>query len=245
MSSVEVSTLFGVKGRVAVITGGSSGIGFMIAKGFVTNGAKVYICALPTDPIAEKVAELNSLGKNAGGSAEAIPCNLMSKESISTLASEISQREKYIDILISNAGIRRDPPQSCNVLTASLQDLQASMWSSNYSDWEDTFRINTTAHYFLSVALFPLLAAAAERTLPDGSKGRDEGRGVIVVTSSCASLHNCTNVDLTSYATSKAGTDHLVRLLASKFQRCLAGAYVNGVSLCVDGGRILLANGQE
>ncbi|KAJ9209438.1 hypothetical protein DTO166G4_8971 [Paecilomyces variotii] len=298
MSAVEVSTLFGVKGRVAVITGGSSGIGFMIAKGFVTNGAKVYICALPTDPIAEKVAELNSLGKDAGGSAEGIPCNLMSKESISTLASEISQREKYIDILISNAGIRRDPPQPCNVLTASLQDLQASMWSSNYSDWEDTFRINTTAHYFLSVALFPLLAAAAERILPDGSKGRDEGRGVIVVTSSCASLHNCTNVDLTSYATSKAGTDHLVRLLASKFQRwyvrvcginpgfvpsnmnpvgeegnmfsalfdkvpakragrteeiagtvlylCgLAGAYVNGVSLCVDGGRILLANGQE
>lgn len=93
------------------------------------------------------------------------------------------------------------------------------MWSSNYTDWENTFRINTIAHYFLSVALFPLLAAAAELTLPDGRKGKDEGRGVIVVTSSCASLHNCTNVDLTSYATSKAGTDHLVRLLASKFQR--------------------------
>ncbi|KAL1886597.1 hypothetical protein Plec18167_000529 [Paecilomyces lecythidis] len=94
------------------------------------------------------------------------------------------------------------------------------MWSSRYSDWEDTFRINTTAHYFLAVALFPLLAAAADMTLPDGRKGRDEGRGVMLVTSSCASLHNCTNVDLTSYATSKAGTDHLVRLLASKFQRC-------------------------
>lgn len=50
-------------------------------------------------------------------------------------------------------------------------------------------------------------------------KGKDEGRGVIVITSSCASMHNATNVDLTSYASSKAATDHLVRLLAAKFQR--------------------------
>lgn len=50
-------------------------------------------------------------------------------------------------------------------------------------------------------------------------KGRDVGRGVVVITSSCASMHNCTNVDLTSYAASKAATDHLVALLASKFAR--------------------------
>ena len=55
--------------------------------------------------------------------------------------------------------------------------------------------------------------------LPDGGKGRDEGRGLVIITSSCASMHNCTNVDLMSYATSKAGTDHLVALLASKFTR--------------------------
>jgi NAD(P)-dependent dehydrogenase (short-subunit alcohol dehydrogenase family) len=122
-------------------------------------------------------------------------------------------------MLISNAGIRRDPPQSCNVLTASLEALQASMWSIEQGDWEDTFRVNTTAHYFLSIALLPLLAAAADQPIGDGRKGRDEGRGVIVVTSSCASMHNVTNVDLTSYATSKAATDHLVRLLAAKYNR--------------------------
>lgn len=105
----------------------------------------------------------------------------------------------------------------CEVQTASLDELQASLWSSKHSDWEDTFRINVTAHYFLSVALLKLLAAASDLDLPNGKKGRDEGRGVIVITSSCASMHNCTNIDLTSYATSKAAIDHLVVLLAAKF----------------------------
>lgn len=75
------------------------------------------------------------------------------------------------------------------------------------------------AHYFLSVALVDLLAAAGDAIMPDGTKGKDHGRGVVVVTSSIASLHNATNVDMTSYATTKAATDHLVALLASKFAR--------------------------
>ena len=93
------------------------------------------------------------------------------------------------------------------------------MWSSRHSDWADTFCVNTTAHYFLSVALLPLLAAASRLELEGGRLGKDDGRGAIVLTSSCASMHNATNVDLTSYATSKAATDHLVRLLAAKFSR--------------------------
>lgn len=122
-------------------------------------------------------------------------------------------------MLISNAGIRRDPEIQCDVLSASLSDLQASMWSSRHADWADTFCVNTAAHYFLSVALLPLLAAASELDPGDGRLGRSEGRGVIVITSSCASMHNATNIDLSSYATSKAATDHLVRLLAAKFCR--------------------------
>ena len=122
-------------------------------------------------------------------------------------------------MLISNAGIRRDPPQTCNVLTATVEELQNSMWSMEEDAWETTFRVNSTAHYFLSVAFLPLLAAATEKQTSSGGKGRDEGRGVIVITSSCASMHNVTNVDLTSYATSKAATDHLVKLLAAKYNR--------------------------
>jgi NAD(P)-dependent dehydrogenase (short-subunit alcohol dehydrogenase family) len=93
------------------------------------------------------------------------------------------------------------------------------MWSSRHSDWADTFCVNTTAHYFLSVAFLPLLAAASRLELEGRRRGKDDGRGAIVLTSSCASMHNATNIDLTSYATSKAATDHLVKLMAAKFSR--------------------------
>jgi phenylacetate 2-hydroxylase len=93
------------------------------------------------------------------------------------------------------------------------------MWSSPHTDWIDTFKVNTTAHYFLSVAFLSLLEAAASMDVGDGRRGRSEGRGVVLMMSSCASMHSATNVDLTSYATSKAATDHLVKLLAAKFSR--------------------------
>lgn len=94
------------------------------------------------------------------------------------------------------------------------------MFSRTEHDWENTFSVNTTAHYFLCVALLPLLAAAADQEIDGGrSRGAEQGRGVMVITSSCASTHNATNVDLTSYASSKAATDHLVKLLAAKFAR--------------------------
>ncbi|PYH71285.1 SDR family NAD(P)-dependent oxidoreductase [Aspergillus vadensis CBS 113365] len=298
MESLLTQDIMSVKGRIALVTGGSSGIGRMISQGLVTNGAKVYIVALPGDPIDQTVQDLNACGTESGGSAEGYACDLSSKESISQLAKSISEKETKLDMLISNAGIRRDPPIACNVLAATLAELQESMWSSRESDWADTFQVNTTAHYFLSVAFLPLLAAAADQQLDDGRRGQDDGRGVVVITSSCASMHNATNVDLTSYAASKAATDHLVKLLAAKFHRFYvrvvginpgfvpsnmnpvgaagnmfsglfdkvpakragraedlagtvlylasrAGSYVDGVSLCIDGGRILLANGQE
>lgn len=75
------------------------------------------------------------------------------------------------------------------------------------------------AHYFVSIALLDLLAAAADLDMPDGSKRKGHGKGAIVATSSIASLRNATNVDLMSYVTTEKATDHLVGLLAAKFAR--------------------------
>ncbi|KAL5318402.1 hypothetical protein ACEPPN_013462 [Leptodophora sp. 'Broadleaf-Isolate-01'] len=299
MASTEINTLFSVKGRVALVTGGTSGIGLMIAKGLVTNGAKVYVCGLESDPISSVESELNELGKASGGTAIGFSCDLTSKEGIEAVSTRLRTTESYLDILISNAGIRRDPPISCDVLNAPLAELQASLWSSSYSDWNKSFQINTMAHYFLSVALLDLLAKAADIDMGDGSKGKDHGRGVVVITSSIASLHFATNVDMMSYASTKAATDHLVGLLAAKYARWYvrvvginpgfvpsnmnpmgtgkgadifgdlvqkvpakragnvddlagvvlflvskAGAYVEGRSIAIDGGRTLFANGQ-
>jgi NAD(P)-dependent dehydrogenase (short-subunit alcohol dehydrogenase family) len=69
MSSVSIAELFGVQGRVALVTGGTSGVGMMIAKGLVSNGVKTYVTGLPSDHIEGAVAELNNLGRGFGGSA--------------------------------------------------------------------------------------------------------------------------------------------------------------------------------
>ena len=94
------------------------------------------------------------------------PCNLTSKQGILEVANKIREHENHLDILISNAGIRRDPPQSCNVLTAPLPELQASLWSSEYDDWTQSFQVNTMAHYYLSAALLDMLAKAGDREMP-------------------------------------------------------------------------------
>ncbi|KAM3461563.1 hypothetical protein MY5147_002235 [Beauveria neobassiana] len=296
MTSFASQNLFSVKGYVAVVTGGRSGIGYMISRGLVANGAKVYIVDL--GPLDKQLVALNELGREAGGTAHGVRCDVSDKDEIVKLLAYISEREDHVDMLVSNAGIRRDPSRACNVLKAPLSELQASLWSSNPSDWVDTFKVNTTAHYLLTVAFLQLLDAAAQRDVGEGRVGRSEGRGMVLLMSSCASMHNATNVDLTSYATSKAATDHLVKLLAAKLSRFYirvvgmnpgfvpsnmnkigqednifsnlfdkvpakragdeqdmigtvlflasrAGAYVDGVNLCVDGGRVLVANGQE
>jgi len=90
-------------------------------------------------------------------------CDLTSKEGIEAISTFLRNQESHLDILISNAGIRRDPPQSCDVLTAPLAELQSSLWSSSYSDWTQSFQVNTMSHYFLSVALLTFLQQRARR----------------------------------------------------------------------------------
>jgi NAD(P)-dependent dehydrogenase (short-subunit alcohol dehydrogenase family) len=136
----------------------------------VTNGCKVFVCGLESDPISEVGQSLNDLGKASDGSTIGFSCDLTSKEGIESISSFIKSQTSHLDILISNAGIRRDPPKSCNVLTASLSELQASLWSSEYDDWMKSFQINTMAHYFLSVALLDLLPQQAISTCPTEPK---------------------------------------------------------------------------
>lgn len=69
MTSVTIEELFGVKGRAALVTGGTSGVGMMIAQGLVSNGVKVYVTGLASDDIEKSVADLNDLGMTSGGRA--------------------------------------------------------------------------------------------------------------------------------------------------------------------------------
>jgi NAD(P)-dependent dehydrogenase (short-subunit alcohol dehydrogenase family) len=94
--------LFSLKGRVAVVTGGSRGIGRMIAAGFLAQGAaKVYITARKAGPCEATAKELSA---EYGGECIALPIDISTMAGIEMLAAEIGKREPKLDILVNNAG---------------------------------------------------------------------------------------------------------------------------------------------
>ena len=93
--------LFSIEGKVALVTGGSRGIGEMIAAGFLANGAKVYISSRKAE-VCDATAE--RLANEYGGECISIPADLSNLEGIGALAKELSAKENSLDILVNNAG---------------------------------------------------------------------------------------------------------------------------------------------
>ena len=142
---MTTDNLFDVGGKVALVTGGSRGIGEMIATGFVGNGVRTYISsrkAEACDATAEKLSEY--------GSCISIPCDLSSMDGVSDLADAISEREDRLDILVNNAGATWGEP----------------IESFPESGWDKVMAINLKSPFFLTQALLPLLENAASHEAP-------------------------------------------------------------------------------
>ncbi|GAB3278045.1 SDR family oxidoreductase [Parahaliea aestuarii] len=135
-----MQNLFDIAGKVAVVTGGSRGIGAMIARGFLEGGAKVYITA-------RKVDELNAAQRELAvfGDCVAIPSDLSSVAGIEAFAGAIAEREEHLDILVNNAGATWGAPVE----------------SFPEKGWDKTMDLNVKAPFFLVQQLLPLLRAAA------------------------------------------------------------------------------------
>src|SRR5215469_17788852 len=94
--------LFSLQGRIALVTGGSRGIGKMIAAGFLSHGAaKVYITARKAGPCEATAKELTA---EYGGECIALPIDISAVAGCEQLAAEIIKREPKLDILVNNAG---------------------------------------------------------------------------------------------------------------------------------------------
>jgi 2-deoxy-D-gluconate 3-dehydrogenase len=93
--------LFSIQGKVALVTGGSRGIGEMIAAGFLAQGAKVYIASRKAD-VCEATAK--RLAESYGGECIALAADLSRMQGVESLAEALAQREKRLDILVNNAG---------------------------------------------------------------------------------------------------------------------------------------------
>ena len=91
--------LFSIQGKVALVTGGSRGIGAMIARGFVENGARTYISSCKAEACDAMAAELSAVGE-----CVSIPADISRMDEVDRLAGEIAGRERALDILVNNAG---------------------------------------------------------------------------------------------------------------------------------------------
>ena len=137
--------LFDVTGKVALVTGGSRGIGEMIAEGYVANGVKTYISSRKADVCDATAARLSEQGE-----CVSIPADLSTLDGVNTLVDQIKGREDKLDILVNNAGATWGEPIN----------------SFPESAWDKIMIINVKSPFFLSQALLPLLDAAADSEDP-------------------------------------------------------------------------------
>jgi len=132
--------LFTLKGRSALITGGSRGIGRMIAHGFLTQGARVYISARKASACDQTATELSQYG-----TCISLPADVSTVEGAKGLAEAYGKHEGELDILVNNAG---------------------AAWGEAFdtfpeSGWDKVVDLNLKAPFFLTQALTPLLRKAA------------------------------------------------------------------------------------
>lgn len=182
---MDIPTLFSVKDKIVLVTGGAKGIGLMITTGFVTNGAKVYIASRDAQACASACEALNALGK---GTCASIPADLYKEEDIQRLAAELGKREGKLDVLVNNSG---------------------SNWGEAYdaypsSAWDRVLTLNLKRVFTLTQLVTPLLESA--------SSPADPSR--IINIGSIDGLRVPAH-ETFAYSASKAGLHHLSRVLAS------------------------------
>lgn len=251
--------LFGVEGKVVLVTGGSKGIGRAIAEGFVRAGARTYICARDEEQVTATAAELSAHGECTG-----LRADLSSVEGCRALADALGERESHLDVLVNNAG------------TTWHEDL------ATYAEdrWDQLLDVNLKGPFFLTQALLPLLTAAASADAPSRLVNVGSIRGYLVpqrpsfaYSASKGGLHQVTKHLATvlaphvtanvlapglfeskmSVTTSEATTVHTEIPLGRKgsgddmagvalFLASRAGAYVTGQVIGVDGGVGVVAN---
>ena len=143
--SINVQDLFSLKGKVAVVTGGSRGIGLMIARGYLESGAKVYISSRKRDVCDETAQQLSEVGE-----CISIPADLSTVEGCKYLADEIKAREQALHILVNNAGAVWGEP---------LEEFSEV-------GWDKVMDTNVKGIFFLTQQLLPLLEKAASASDP-------------------------------------------------------------------------------
>jgi NAD(P)-dependent dehydrogenase (short-subunit alcohol dehydrogenase family) len=145
LDAIDVSSLFSLQGKTALVTGGSRGIGEMIARGFLEAGAKVYISARKAQACEETAQELGKIGP-----CIAIPADVSTADGARQLAARVAAQESKLDILVNNAGASWGAP----------------MTEYPESGWDKVMDTNVKGIFYLTVEMLKLLENAASAASP-------------------------------------------------------------------------------
>ena len=189
MTTLSIQDLFSVTGKTVLVTGGSRGLGEMIAAGFLANGAKVYISSRKAEVCDATAARLS---EDSGGICVSIPADLATVEGVTSLAAAISDREAHLDVLVNNAGASWGAP---------LDEFPEN-------GWDKVMDTNVKGVFFLTQRLLPLLEAAASAESPARVINIGSIDGI-----------RTSIFDNFSYGASKAAVHALTRQLAASLAR--------------------------
>ncbi|TFK40454.1 hypothetical protein BDQ12DRAFT_679439 [Crucibulum laeve] len=238
-SFLNSANIFNVEGLVAVITGGGTGIGLMMATALENNGATVYIVGRRRDVLEQAARENNKYDKII-----TLEGDISNRDSLLVIAEVVKARHGYIDLLINNAGIARNlyahplpsptdssdlaqppsPPASPSPHPSipSIKAFQSALWDTGSpDDFAETFATNVTAVYYTTVAFLDLLHQGNVRrqrfSLPaaDGVPRPPHHTSQVLSVSSSGAFRLDSKILSPSYTLSKHACTHLGKLLAN------------------------------
>ena len=185
-----MSDLFSIKDKVALVTGGSRGIGLMIVRGYVEAGAKVYVSSRKREACDEVAAELSKVG-----ACISVPADCGTQAGCEALAQAVGERESALHILVNNAGANWGAPLT------------------EYPDsaWDKVLALNVKAIFHLTRACLPMLRAAATPADPARviNIGSIDGLRVPVLETYAYSSSKAAALHLTRVLAIRLAPDHI------------------------------------
>ncbi|KAI5121449.1 hypothetical protein M0805_009557 [Coniferiporia weirii] len=222
--SLKMDKLTDLTNKVALVTGGGTGVGLMIAKGLASNGAKVYIAGRRLE-VLQRAAELRFDGE---GMLIPIHMDVTDKSSIIAVVDKIRSTDGKLDVLVNNAATDGPKTRASFVSDSTapkdqpLADYARQLFDiQSFEQWGDLARTNVASLFFVTTAFVGLLVASTH-----GKKGTMAS--VINITSGGA--HTNLSYGYFAYVSLKAATSHLTQLLATDFSLKQAPIRVNAIA---------------
>ncbi|KAF6796947.1 short chain dehydrogenase reductase [Colletotrichum musicola] len=196
---LNAADLFSVKDLIAVVTGGGTGIGLMIAQGLEANGAIVYIIGRRKEALDTAVATAKH------GNIRAIQGDVTSKADLEKAVSEIKSAHGYVNVVIANSGIG-GPALKGMPQNPSISQYRDFLWNWKPEDFTETFNVNTTGVFFTVAAFLELLDEGNKR-------GNFKQRSQVIATSSVGAFNRVPMGF--AYGASKSAVVHMFKQLST------------------------------